>query len=92
MRRIVISGLLAATLAVSSATAVLAHEGGHRGGCEEFGQINREIGQDPARFGFDWARNLGDIVSWFATDADAPGTDVPGVGDIVHDYDHPACG
>jgi hypothetical protein len=92
MRRIVIAGLLAATMAVSSATVVLAHEGGHKGGCEEFGQINREIGQDPARFGFDWARNLGDIVSWFATDPGAPGAGVPGVGDIVQLYDHAACG
>lgn len=92
MRRIVISGLLAATLAASSNTVVLAHEGGHRGGCEDFGHVNLEIARDPASFGFDWARNLGDIVSWFATDPGAPGADVPGVGDIVETYDHKACG
>jgi hypothetical protein len=91
MRRIVISGLLAATIAASSVSVVLAHEGGHRGGCANFGHGNRQIGQDPASFGFDWARNLGDIVSWFATDPGAPGADVPGVGDIVEDYDHQAC-
>jgi hypothetical protein len=92
MRRIIISGLLAAAVAVSSATVVLAHEGGHRGGCGDFGHANLEIARDPASFGFDWARNLGDIVSWFATDPGAPGAVVPGVGDIVQAYDHQACG
>jgi hypothetical protein len=92
MRRIVISGLLAAAVGASSATVVLAHHGGHKGGCAEFGHVNLEIAQDPASFGFDWARNLGDIVSWFATDPGAPGADVPGVGDIVQAYDHQACG
>jgi hypothetical protein len=67
------SGLLAATLAASSATVVLAHEGGHRGGCAEFRHVNLEIARDPASFGFDWARNLGDIVSWFATDPGSAG-------------------
>ncbi|HWP62918.1 MAG TPA: hypothetical protein VNO86_05565 [Candidatus Binatia bacterium] len=92
MRRIAISVLLAATLAASSAAVVLAHSPGHPGGCEEFGRINREIGQNPAAFGFPWARNLGDIVSWFATDPAAPGSDVPGVGDIVRAFDHQNCG
>jgi hypothetical protein len=92
MRRIVISGLLAATLAASSVTVALAHEGGHRGGCADFGHVNLQIARNPAGFGFAWARNLGDIVSWFATDPEAPGADVAGVGDIVENYDHQACG
>jgi len=92
MRRLMTSVLLAGLLTAASATIALAHAGGHQGGCEEFGQLNRQIGQDPAAFGFGWARNLGDIVSWFATDPEAPGADMPGVGDIVQTYDHQACG
>ena len=71
-----------------AATPALAHEGGHPGGCEEFGQINRLIGQNPGAFGFPSARNLGDIVSGFAKLDDGQ----PGVGDIVEDVDHAACG
>jgi hypothetical protein len=70
------------------AAPAAAHDGGHRGGCEEFGQINYDIGKDPAAFGFAGARNLGDIVSGFAKTADAQ----PGVGDIVRNIDHAACG
>ncbi|HXG40378.1 MAG TPA: hypothetical protein VNJ28_05500 [Candidatus Limnocylindrales bacterium] len=92
MRKIVISALVALSVLVSSATVALAHEGGHQGGCAAFGHLNRVIGQDPASFGFAWARNLGDIVSWFATNPAAPGADVPGVGDIVETFDHAACG
>jgi hypothetical protein len=88
MRRIVISGMLAVALAASSVTVVLGHGGGHRGGCEDFGHINRAIGQDPTSFGFGWAENLGDIVSWFASLED----EAPGVGDIVENVDHLACG
>ena len=49
-------GLVPAFLSPSA----LAHQGGHQGGCEEFGQLNRAIGQDPAGFGLPEARTLGD--------------------------------
>jgi hypothetical protein len=65
-----------------------AHEGGHQGGCEDFGHVNREIGHDPAAFGFPDARNLGNIVSSFAHIDDGQ----PGVGDVVENVDHLACG
>lgn len=74
--------------ALLAAAPAAAHEGGHPGGCEEFGQINYDIGKDPAAFGFPWARNLGDLVSTFAKASDAQ----PGVGDIVEQIDHAACG
>lgn len=73
--------------ALLAAAPALAHEGGHKGGCEEFGQINYDIGKDPAAFGFPDARNLGDLVSSFAKASDAQ----PGVGDIVEQIDHAAC-
>ena len=79
---------VAAAGALLVTSSALAHGGGHQGGCEDFGQINRVIGQDPAAFGFPTARNLGDIVSGFAKLADAQ----PGVGDIVEQIDHAACG
>lgn len=88
MRRLAISALLAALLAASTAAPAVAHSGGHRGGCEDFGHINRLIGQDPASFGFPEARNLGDIVSGFAMADDG----APGAGDIVEFIDHAACG
>jgi hypothetical protein len=88
MRTLITSAALAASLALASASIAVAHDGGHAGGCEDFGQINRDIGQDPAAFGFAWARNLGDIVSWFAGLEDG----VPGVADIVESVDHAACG
>ncbi|MGH2454718.1 MAG: hypothetical protein ACRDHD_00445 [Candidatus Limnocylindria bacterium] len=88
MKRLAISIVLAAALSAVAATPLLAHSGGHQGGCEEFGQINRVIGQDPAVFGFGWARNLGDLVSFFAVQDDG----TPGVGDIVENIDHAACG
>jgi hypothetical protein len=74
--------------ALLAAAPALAHEGGHKGGCEEFGQINYDIGKDPAAFGFPGARNLGDLVSSFAQANDGK----PGVGDIVEQIDHAACG
>jgi len=74
--------------ALLAAAPAPAHEGGHKGGCEEFGQINYDVGKDPAAFGFPDARNLGDIVSSFATASDGR----PGVGDIVEQVDHAACG
>jgi hypothetical protein len=37
------------------------HDGGHRGGCEDFGRVNLVIGADPAAFGFPDAR-VGDVV------------------------------
>jgi hypothetical protein len=77
-----------ASAALLAAAPALAHEGGHKGGCEEFGQINHDIGKDPAAFGFPGARNLGDLVSSFAKASDAQ----PGVGDIVEQIDHAACG
>jgi hypothetical protein len=79
---------LTASAALLAAAPALAHEGGHKGGCEEFGHINYDIGKDPAAFGFPGARNLGDIVSSFAQANDAQ----PGVGDIVEQIDHAACG
>jgi len=77
-----------AAICLLVATPALAHEGGHQGGCAAFGQVNRVIGQDPAAFGFPDARNLGDIVSSFAKADDGQ----PGVGDVVENVDHAACG
>lgn len=88
MTKLVMSVVLAGLLIAASGSAVLGHAGGHRGGCEGFGHLNRLIGQDPAAFGFPWARNLGDLVSWFAALEDGS----PGVGDIVDSVDHLACG
>jgi hypothetical protein len=88
MPRLITSAALGLSLVMASTTVALAHGGGHAGGCEDFGQINRQIGQDPAAFGFPWARSLGDIVSWFAGLDDG----APGVGDIVENVDHLACG
>jgi hypothetical protein len=82
-----LAGVVAA-FGLLAATPALAHEGGHRGGCEEFGQFNRVIGQNPGAFGFPSARNLGDIVSGFAKLNDGQ----PGVADIVENVDHAACG
>ncbi len=92
MKKVVTAMLLAGLLTAASAASALGHSGGHQGGCKDFGTLNRVIGQDPASFGYAWARNLGDIVSWFATDPTAPGAEVPGVGDIVEEFDHAACG
>jgi hypothetical protein len=77
-----------ATIGLLFATPAFAHEGGHQGGCAAFGQLNHDIAQDPAAFGFPDARNLGDIVSSFATLPDGQ----PGVGDVVETVDHAACG
>lgn len=88
MRRFAIAALAGMVFGVVAATSALAHEGGHRGGCDEFGQLNGAIATDPASFGFPEARNLGDIVSAFARDDDGQ----PGVGDIVEQVDHAACG
>jgi hypothetical protein len=86
--RLTVIAAVTASAALLAATPALAHEGGHKGGCEEFGQINYDIGKDPAAFGFPNARNLGDIVSSFAKASDTQ----PGVGDIVEQIDHAACG
>lgn len=88
MRKPLIAIMLAALLTAASGATAYGHGGGHPGGCDEFGQLNRQIGQDPGAFGFAWARNLGDIVSWFASLDDGS----PGVGDIVESVDHAACG
>ncbi|HZO48954.1 MAG TPA: hypothetical protein VFB26_02310 [Gaiellaceae bacterium] len=84
--------MLAAVVAVAGlgglAAPAYAHEGGHQGGCADFGHVNRAIGQDPSAFGFPGARNLGDIVSSFAVMPDGQ----PGVGDVVENVDHLACG
>jgi len=88
MRRLIASGLLSGLLIATLVPSVAAHAGGHRGGCADFGHVNRQIAQDPAAFGFGWASNLGEIVSWFARLDDA----APGVGDIVEFGDHLACG
>jgi hypothetical protein len=85
-KRSVLAGV--ATFALLAAAPALAHEGGHQGGCEEFGHVNRAIAQDPAAFGFPDAENLGDIVSGFARADDGN----PGVGDVVENVDHAACG
>lgn len=86
--RFSIVAAVAAAFGLLAASPAVAHQGGHQGGCEEFGHINRAIGQDPAAFGFPDARNLGDIVSSFATTDDGH----PGVGDVVAEVDHAACG
>ncbi len=80
--------VFAALLALATVAPALAHGGGHAGGCADFGHINHDIAQDPASFGFPDARNLGDIVSEFAVADDGS----PGVGDIVEEVDHAACG
>jgi hypothetical protein len=86
MKRLVISTIAIASMTFL-ATPALAHDGGHAGGCADFGRINRQIAQSPGAYGFPWARNLGDIVSSFAQAADLQ----PGVADIVEDVDHAAC-
>jgi len=88
MRILAISAVAAAVLGLAAVTPALGHQGGHQGGCEDFGHINYDIAQDPAAFGFPDARNLGDIVSGFAALDDGQ----PGVGDIVEEIDHAACG
>ncbi len=88
MKTVAISAVVATVLGLAAVTSALAHESGHRGGCEDFGHINHDIAQDPAAFGFPDARNLGDIVSGFAALDDGQ----PGVGDIVEEIDHAACG
>jgi hypothetical protein len=65
-----------------------AHEGGHRGGCEDFGHINRLIGKNPGAYGFPAARHLGDAVSSLAGRKDGR----PGVADVVESIDHAGCG
>ncbi|HXF50820.1 MAG TPA: hypothetical protein VNM43_03960 [Dehalococcoidia bacterium] len=87
MRRLAIAAVTVVAIAMAPAP-VLAHRAGHAGGCEAFGHLNRAIGADPAAFGFPGARNLGDIVSAFAQMDDGQ----PGVGDIVEQIDHGACG
>ena len=86
MKRLVISAIAMASLTFQGAPA-LGHDGGHAGGCSDFGRINRQIAQDPGAYGFPWARNLGDIVGSFARAGDLQ----PGVGDIVENVDHAAC-
>ncbi|HXF97832.1 MAG TPA: hypothetical protein VNJ46_04390 [Gaiellaceae bacterium] len=86
--RVTVVAAITAAGALLAAGPAAAHQGGHKGGCEEFGHVNRVIGQDPGAFGFPDARNLGDIVSAFAK---APAGQ-PGVGDIVEQIDHAACG
>jgi hypothetical protein len=76
--------LLGAVLGALVPGAAFAHEGGHQGGCEDFGHFNRELGQNPGDYGFPAARNLGDIVSSFAQQG--------GVAGIVQYGDHLACG
>jgi hypothetical protein len=82
--RLLLGGLGAAGVVVLGGVApAFAHQGGHQGGCADFGHSNRAIAQDPAAFGFPDARNLGDIVSSFAVDPDGRG-----VGDVVENVDH----
>jgi hypothetical protein len=88
MRRRAVSATLALVVALAAVTPALGHEGGHAGGCEDFGHVNRQVAQDPGAFGVPEARNLGDVVSGLATTADGH----PGVGDVVRDVDHAACG
>lgn len=76
-----------AAIVAGGVRPAFAHEGGHKGGCADFGHVNRAIAQDPAAFGFPDARNLGDIVSSFAVADDGQ----PGVGDVVENVDHAAC-
>lgn len=55
MKRFLVA-LSVAGVALGSLTPVLAHEGGHSGGCKEFGQANQAFAPD-----------LGKLVSSFAT-------------------------
>ncbi len=99
VRLVTVTGAVLVALAV---TPALAHEGGHRGGCEEFGHTNYQWAGNPeavvafleGALGIDMpdARNLGGIVSWFAQDPDSWPGENPGVGDIVELSDHAACG
>jgi len=102
MRFLVISAAAAVVLGLAAASPALAHEGGHQGGCEDFGHVNYDWAHNPeavvaaieAALGIDMpdAHNLGGIVSFFAQDPDSwPGV-TPGVGDIVEISDHAACG
>ncbi len=102
MKRLIVL-VAAAGLAIGAVTPALAHEGGHEGGCEEFGHGNLYWARNAsdvaaaleAALGIDLpddVDSLGDIVSWFAQDTDSwPGVS-PGVGDIVELADHLACG
>jgi hypothetical protein len=87
MRTLAAAGVIAVVAAgLGFGFPVSAHEGGHQGGCEDFGQVNGQIAREghPA---FPWADSLGDIVSYFAHLDDAH----PGVTDIVENVDHLAC-
>jgi len=86
MKRLAASMIVVVSIGVAS--PAYAHGGGHKGGCEDFGHINRVIGEDPAAFGFPDARNLGGIVSGFAVLDDGQ----PGVADVVENVDHLGCG
>jgi hypothetical protein len=82
--RLLLAGLGGAGVMVAGGVApAFAHEGGHQGGCEDFGHVNAALARDPAAFGFPEARNLGDIVTAFAQDPNGRG-----IADVVETFDH----
>ena len=86
--RLLAAALGAATaLTVGGVAPAFGYEGGHPGGCADFGHVNGEIARGEVTVpGFEGA-NLGEIVSSFAHDPNGRG-----VGDVVEDVDHQACG
>jgi hypothetical protein len=87
MRRL-LAVICAASGMLFAAAPALAHEGGHAGGCEDFGHVNGEIARGEVTVPGYEGWSLGEIVSSFAVADDGE----PGVGDVVRDVDHLACG
>jgi hypothetical protein len=54
MKRLAVCVVVSVIMAFGGSAS--AHEGGHPGGCEEFGRINRDVAQNPAAFGFQCPR------------------------------------
>jgi hypothetical protein len=89
MKRIhALAAAVCAAFGLLGAGPALAHEGGHRGGCADFGQVNGEIARGEVTVPGYEGWSLGQIVSSFAVAPDGE----PGVGDVVRDVDHLACG
>ena len=81
--RLDVAACATAAALATGVPAAFAHEGGHPGGCADFGHVNGEIARGEVSVpGFEGA-SLGEIVSTFAHDPDGRG-----VGDVVENVDH----